>query len=170
VASTCAPEAIAADAVTRVAGTPLHSAECGLSGARVLVVEDNPVNHEIVRAMLEHLGVTVVTAMNGAEGVAAVRDDPDLDIVLMDCQMPVMDGFTAAATIRRELPARAALPIIALTGNAMPGDREACHAAGMDDYLTKPLVLPVLERALRQWLARDAGASGAAAGRQHAVA
>ncbi|MEZ5458931.1 MAG: response regulator [Steroidobacteraceae bacterium] len=99
-----------------------------------------------------------------------MRNDPTLDVVLMDCQMPVMDGFTAAATIRRELPQRAALPIIALTGNAMPGDREACHAAGMNDYLTKPLVLPVLEQALRRWLQRPTPASGAPAGREHAVA
>jgi PAS domain S-box-containing protein len=165
-----ATDPVATDAPASVAGTPAHAAERGLPGARVLVVEDNPVNHEIVRAMLEHLGVTVLTAMNGAEGVAAVRDDPDLDIVLMDCQMPVMDGFTAAATIRRELPERASLPIVALTGNAMPGDREACHAAGMDDYLTKPLVLPVLERALRHWLAARAPASAAVTDRQHAVA
>lgn len=156
-------------AVTQVA-TAADPHGRDLAGARVLVVEDNLVNHEIVRAMLEHLGATVCTAMNGAEGVAMVRDDPALDIVLMDCQMPVMDGFTAAATIRRELPERAPLPIIALTGNAMPGDREACHAAGMDDYLTKPLMLPVLERALRQWLAGRAAASGTASGRQHAVA
>jgi CheY-like chemotaxis protein len=142
-----------------------------LAGARVLVVEDNPVNHEIVGAMLEHLGVRVLTAMNGAEGVQMVRSDPSLDLVLMDCQMPVMDGFTAAATIRRDLPERAALPIIALTGNAMPGDREACHAAGMNDYLTKPLVLPALEAALQRWLpSRSGGASAPGARREHAVA
>jgi hypothetical protein len=142
-----------------------------LAGARVLVVEDNPVNHEIVGAMLEHLGLRVLTAMNGAEGVEMVRNDPSLDLVLMDCQMPVMDGFTAAATIRRDLPERAALPIIALTGNAMPGDREACHAAGMNDYLTKPLVLPALEAALQRWLpSRSGGASAPAARREHAVA
>jgi CheY-like chemotaxis protein len=143
----------------------------GLAGLRVLVVEDNPVNHEIVGAMLEHLGLSVLTAMNGAEGVEAVRNDAAIDLVLMDCQMPVMDGFTAAATIRRDLPERAGLPIIALTGNAMPGDREACHAAGMNDYLTKPLVLPALEAALQRWLpSRRASASAPAARREHAVA
>ena len=81
----------------------------------------------------------------------------------MDCQMPVMDGFTAAAAIRRNLPDLAQLPIVALTGNAMPGDREACLAAGMNDYITKPLMLPVLETTLRRWLGDDPAANAAAA-------
>ena len=145
------------DATTTDAPT---SAASPLGARRVLVVEDNPVNQEIARAMLEHLGLEMLTAMNGAEGVQAVRERDDIDLVLMDCQMPVMDGFTAASIIRRDLPHRHALPIIALTGNAMPGDREACKAAGMDDYITKPIVLPVLEQTLRFWL-QQAGHRGA---------
>ncbi len=121
----------------------------------VLLVEDNPVNQEIARAMLEHLGMRVVSALDGSEGVRLARERDDIDLILMDCQMPVMDGFTAAANIRRELPQRAAIPIVALTGNAMPGDREACLAAGMNDYITKPIALPVLEATMRKWLSSN---------------
>jgi PAS domain S-box-containing protein len=125
------------------------------SRGRALVVEDNAVNQEMARAMLDMLGFTVTTASNGREGVAAAAADPTLDLILMDCQMPVMDGLAAARAIR-ELEGVAErrgahVPIVALTGNAMPGDREACVAAGMDDYLAKPFSLSALKAMLDKW-------------------
>ena len=125
------------------------------SRGRALVVEDNAVNQEMARAMLDMLGFTVSTASNGREGVAAAVADPDLDLILMDCQMPVMDGLAAARAIRALEGAAerqgSRVPIVALTGNAMPGDREACVAAGMDDYLAKPFSLTALKAMLDKW-------------------
>ncbi len=133
------------------------------SRGRALVVEDNAVNQEMARAMLDMLGFTVTTACNGKEGVAAAAADPALDIILMDCQMPVMDGLAAARAIRAaEAPGRR-VAIVALTGNAMPGDREACVAAGMDDYLAKPFSLTALRATLDKWTGADPAATSAAA-------
>ncbi|MEO0651879.1 MAG: ATP-binding protein [Planctomycetota bacterium] len=116
----------------------------------ILVVEDNPVNQQVVRRMLERAGLDVVLACNGAEGLDAVRLG-DFDAVLMDCQMPVLDGYQATRGIR-ELGERGRVPIIALTANALDGDRERCLAAGMDDYLPKPIAAERLERCIRHWL------------------
>jgi len=102
----------------------------------VLLVEDNFVNQKVAVRFLERLGCTVEVASNGAEGVAACQQR-HFDIVLMDLQMPVMDGMAATRKIR-EWETTGHLPIIALTANAMTGDRELCEAAGMDGYLTKP--------------------------------
>lgn len=121
------------------------------SRGRALIVEDNAVNLEMVRAMLDMLGFTVITARNGHEGALAAAADPDLDLILMDCQMPVMDGLAATRAIRESEPAGTHVPIVALTGNAMPGDREACMAAGMDDYLAKPFSLKALKGMLDRW-------------------
>jgi CheY-like chemotaxis protein len=121
------------------------------SRGRALVVEDNAVNQEMARAMLDMLGFHVITASNGHEGVLAAAADPDLDLILMDCQMPVMDGLAAARAIRAAEPAGSRVPIVALTGNAMPGDREACVAAGMDDYLAKPFSLAALKAMIDRW-------------------
>jgi CheY-like chemotaxis protein len=121
------------------------------SRGRALVVEDNLVNQEMARAMLDMMGFEVSTAANGLEGVRAAGADPDLAIVLMDCQMPVMDGLSAVRAIRAAEPAGKRIPIVALTGNAMPGDREACLAAGMDDYLAKPFSLKALRNILDKW-------------------
>jgi PAS domain S-box-containing protein len=107
----------------------------------VLLVEDNLINQGVAKALLARLGLTVRVANNGAEAVALVCTEV-FDLVLMDCQMPVMDGFEATRHIRawEQLHTeRAALPIIALTANAMAGDRDACVAAGMSDYLAKPI-------------------------------
>jgi len=124
-----------------------------LSGSRgrALVVEDNSVNQEMARAMLDMLGFNVTTASNGREGVLAAATDPDLDLIFMDCQMPVMDGLAAARAIRASEHGGAHVPIVALTGNAMPGDREACVAAGMDDYLAKPFSLAALKAMIDKW-------------------
>jgi PAS domain S-box-containing protein len=131
------------------------------SRGRALVVEDNAVNQEMARAMLDMLGFTVATASNGQEGVRAAAADPELDLILMDCQMPVMDGLAAARAIRAaEGPGRR-VPIVALTGNAMPGDREACVAAGMDDYLAKPFSLTALRNTIDRWTGVDAAATSA---------
>jgi signal transduction histidine kinase/DNA-binding response OmpR family regulator/HPt (histidine-containing phosphotransfer) domain-containing protein len=107
---------------------------------RVLLVEDNRVNQGVAMAMLKRLGLSVRLATHGAEAVAAVRED-EFDVVLMDCQMPGMDGLEATRRIRtwERLQRREPMPIIALTANAMDGDRQACLAAGMNDYLAKPI-------------------------------
>jgi PAS domain S-box-containing protein len=131
---------------TRIRALPVSG-----SRGRALVVEDNAVNQEMARAMLDMLGFHVSTASNGQEGVLAAAADPDLDLILMDCQMPVMDGLAAARAIRAAEPAGSRVPIVALTGNAMPGDREACVAAGMDDYLAKPFSLAALKAMLDRW-------------------
>jgi len=121
------------------------------SRGRALVVEDNAVNQEMARAMLDMLGFHVTTASNGHEGVLAAAADPELDLILMDCQMPVMDGLAAARAIRESEAEGTRVPIVALTGNAMPGDREACVAAGMDDYLAKPFSLTALKTMIDRW-------------------
>ncbi len=121
------------------------------SRGRALVVEDNAVNQELARAMLDMLGFHVTTASNGHEGVLAAAADPELDLILMDCQMPVMDGLAAARAIRLAEGGSSRVPIVALTGNAMPGDREACVAAGMDDYLAKPFSLAALKATIDRW-------------------
>jgi signal transduction histidine kinase len=104
--------------------------------ARVLVVEDNPVNQLVAKGMLNKLGCHVEVAINGAECLAALEQQA-FDLVLMDCNMPVMDGYEATRRIR-ESGRWPALPVIALTANAMPEERERCKAAGMTDYLAKP--------------------------------
>jgi len=106
--------------------------------ARVLVVEDNTVNCLVVQAMLERLGMAVTLAHDGAQAVAAVQAQ-DVDVVLMDCQMPVMDGYEATRRIRSSGHPRAQLPIVALTANALAEDRQRCRDAGMNDYLPKPV-------------------------------
>ncbi len=110
-------------------------------GRRVLLVEDSPINQYIAAEMLRKLGLEVSLAANGAEAVDLVREN-SYDLVIMDCHMPQMDGFAATRHIRaweRIAAERPPLPIVALTANAMAGDRDACIAAGMSDYLAKPL-------------------------------
>jgi signal transduction histidine kinase/DNA-binding response OmpR family regulator/HPt (histidine-containing phosphotransfer) domain-containing protein len=122
---------------------------------RVLLAEDNPVNIEVARAMLESLDLQVDCARNGEDALQAVRGHT-YDAVLMDCQMPVMDGFAATASIRREEREAGrgrVLPIIAITANALQGDREACLAAGMDDYLSKPFSQQELAAVIGRWMA-----------------
>jgi two-component system, sensor histidine kinase and response regulator len=118
-------------------------------GGHVLLVEDNFVNQKVAVRFLERLGCTVEVASNGAEGVAACRQR-QFDIVLMDLQMPVMDGMTATRKIR-ESETSSHMPIIALTANAMTGDRELCEAAGMDGYLTKPIEVERLRNILAKF-------------------
>ncbi|HEY1151646.1 MAG TPA: response regulator [Pseudoduganella sp.] len=122
---------------------------------KVLLAEDNAVNVDVASAMLEGLGLDVACAGYGEEAVSAVRES-DFDLVLMDCMMPQMDGFAATAEIRRheQLQGHARqLPIVAITANALEGDRERCLAAGMDDYLSKPFSQQALSTALGRWVA-----------------
>jgi two-component system, sensor histidine kinase and response regulator len=121
---------------------------------RILLVEDNPVNREVAVAMLENLGCATEAAENGWLAIEAMTATT-YDAVLMDCQMPIMDGLTAAGEIRRRehTSGAARVPIIALTANAMEGERERCLAAGMDDFLSKPFTQRQLATLLRRWLA-----------------
>ncbi len=125
---------------------------------KVLVVEDHPVNQTIIQAMLERLGCAVDMAGNGLQALNAFETQM-YDLVLMDCQMPEMDGFEATRAIRRREavnPTLGRVPVIALTALAMQGDAERCLAAGMDDYLTKPIQLEQLSAKLQHWRGRDA--------------
>jgi PAS domain S-box-containing protein len=140
----------AAGAVPSAAVAPLESVAAASEGPRVLLAEDNPFNQKVATAMLKLLGCRVEVAATGVEAVAMARDGA-FDLVLMDCQMPVMDGYQATRRIR-ELPAPAdAVTIIAMTANAMSGDRKACFAAGMDDFLSKPITKAMLGDMMRKW-------------------
>ncbi|MBL8373177.1 response regulator [Accumulibacter sp.] len=129
-------------------------------GGRVLVAEDNPVNQAVAGAMLESLGVAYRIADNGQIALDRVLHEA-FDLVLMDCQMPEMDGFETTTQIRarqQEGVLRQRLPIIALTANAVEGDRERCLAGGMDDYLSKPFTRERLAATLQRWLPPSAAA------------
>ncbi|RYZ97067.1 MAG: response regulator, partial [Proteobacteria bacterium] len=123
-----------------------------LKGLRVLLAEDNPVNQKIALKMLEKMGLRADAVGNGLEAVIAVKSIP-YDVVLMDCQMPDMDGFEATKEIRgQDRPEIRDLPVIAMTANAMVGDRQRCLEAGMDDYVSKPVSAPDLQQVLTKWL------------------
>ena len=133
-----------------------------LAGMRVLLAEDNPVNQKVGRKLLERLGCRVETALNGHEALVALEQSA-YDVVLMDCQMPELDGYEATREIReRERAAGrgSRIPIVAMTANAMSGDRDACLAAGMDDYLSKPVKPDELMRTLERWRSRPQARAG----------
>jgi two-component system sensor histidine kinase/response regulator len=121
------------------------------SGAPILVVEDNPVNQAVAEGLLVRRGYRVQIANNGGEAVDAVFAG-DYAVVFMDCQMPEMDGYEATAEIRRREGEGPHIPIIAMTAHSMKGDRERCLAAGMDDYVPKPLQGDALDAALARWV------------------
>jgi CheY-like chemotaxis protein len=135
------------------------------AGRRVLLVEDNPVNQELAQEMLLSLGLQVDVAEDGQRALAAYGSE-QYALVLMDCQMPVLDGFEATRRLRaleQAVGEGARMPVIALTANALSGDREACIDAGMDDYLSKPFTLAQLAETVGRWLptvAADKEASG----------
>jgi signal transduction histidine kinase/CheY-like chemotaxis protein len=122
---------------------------------RVLLVEDNPVNQAVAKKMLEKIGLNYELAGNGQEAVEYLASDHQFDAVLMDCQMPVMDGYAATGEIRQREKKHdlARLPIIAMTANAMQGDKEKCVEAGMDDYVPKPVKMAELKEVLARWIA-----------------
>ncbi|MFO1198627.1 MAG: ATP-binding protein [Burkholderiaceae bacterium] len=132
-------------------------------GARVLLVEDNPVNQVIARAMLESAGCRVTLAADGRAAVDACRNAA-FDLVLMDCQLPELDGFGATREIRAlEAAGHTPVPIVALTANALSGDREKCLAAGMNDYLSKPFRRSELIETVLHWTAASKSAAIATA-------
>ena len=130
--------------------TAAHQEAGNLGGAHVLLAEDNPVNQSLALAHLRKLGCRVTLANNGLEALAATRREA-FDLILMDCQMPEMDGYEATRRIRAEEKGGRRIPIIAVTANAMQSDREICLACGMDDFLPKPYKQNQLQSLLEQW-------------------
>ncbi len=131
--------------------TLLSKAVAGLAaGPKILIAEDNPVNQKVARKLVEKLGFSADVAENG-EAAAKAAAAGGYAVVLMDCQMPVMDGFRASQAIRRLPEPCGLVPIIAMTANALKGDREKCLAAGMTDYLAKPVNPQELRSALERW-------------------
>jgi CheY-like chemotaxis protein len=129
------------------AGAGSHAGQALPRRARVLVVEDNEVNRMVVEAMLGRLGMAVTLAPDGAQALDILAAQ-EIDLVLMDCQMPVMDGYEATRRVRQAAHARAGVPIVALTAHAFAEDRHRCEAAGMSDYLPKPVTSEALAQAL----------------------
>jgi CheY-like chemotaxis protein len=124
-----------------------------LRGRRVLVIDDDPRNVFAITSTLELHGMTVTQAPNGRKGIEALLTADDTDLILMDVMMPELDGYATMHKIR-QMPAFAALPIIAVTARAMPGDREKSIAAGASDYVTKPVDTDELLACMERWLAR----------------
>lgn len=146
----------------RSLASPTHDIEAGTTldwgnQQRILLVEDNAINQEVASLMLEDLGLTIDIASNGLEALSALRSAPEdapYTLVIMDCQMPEMDGYEASQAIRKfDAGSRYAVtPIIAMTANAMKGDREKCLDAGMSDYLAKPIDPDELSEILVKWI------------------
>jgi CheY-like chemotaxis protein len=145
--------ALAAPAAQAMAAAPPPSAPALQESKKLLILlaEDNAVNQKLAARLLEKQGHRVIVAGNGLEALAAL-DQEKFDIVFMDVQMPEMDGFEATAAIRaREQRTGGRQLVIAMTAHAMQGDRERCLAAGMDDYLSKPLKVPELLQLLEKY-------------------
>jgi len=135
------PKRRATQILERLRETPAH----------VLVVDDHPVNRLLMQRMLDKLGHSYEVAENGVLGARAALSG-EFDVVLMDCQMPELDGYAATELIRRDERNGVRVPIIALTANAISGDRERCIAAGMDDYLSKPIAFEELSKTINRWM------------------
>jgi CheY-like chemotaxis protein len=168
------------DASLRAIGRPLQRAPrtnrredalqrdlAALAGARVLLVEDNLINQELARDLLGRANIVVQLAQDGREALDMLARER-FDAVLVDCQMPVMDGYAATRELRRS-PQWKDLPVIAMTANAMVGDREKVIAAGMNDHIAKPISFVELFRTLARWL-RPTAPLAAAAERDEALA
>lgn len=167
-ALTIAPDNASPDTVQRAAAATTAavvapSGTTTVRNARILLVEDNPVNLMVGQRLLSVLGITCDTASNG-EAALMRMSASRYDLVLMDCQMPVMDGYTATRRWRESEEAAGDgrhLPIVAMTANAMAGDRQKCLDAGMDDYLPKPVTRSELERCLHHWWNPEAAVASA---------
>lgn len=127
------------------------------SDYRLLLVEDNHINQQVAMSLLEDLNLTCDVVENGAEAVkqlSKATDDAGYHLILMDCQMPIMDGYEATRSIRRGDAGSTYqdIPIIAMTANAMKGDKEKCLMAGMNDYLSKPIDPIQMETTINKWL------------------
>jgi CheY-like chemotaxis protein len=165
------------EAVARVLGTKeqegaiplitrysLQGSQEPSASLHILLAEDNLVNQRLAARLLEKRGHTVVIAANGREALKAFENE-DFDLLLMDLQMPEMDGFEATVAIRKkEKDSGSHLPIVALTAHAMKGDREKCLAGGMDGYLTKPIRPQELDELLEIYVAPRKGAANEAEG------
>jgi len=128
------------------------SAPAPARSARVLIAEDNAINQTLARRMVEKLGYPCDVVADGGEVLRAL-EKTEFDLILMDCQMPGMDGYEATREIRlREEGTGRRVAIVAMTANAVEGERERCLSFGMDDYLAKPVKLPVLAEMLQRWL------------------
>ncbi|MCA0241380.1 MAG: response regulator [Proteobacteria bacterium] len=150
--------AAAAAAAPSLPPLPAVAAPERLHGARVLLVEDNEMNRELAVDLLASAGVEVVCAEHGQEALQRLSHDGAFDLVLMDCQMPVMDGYRATEAIRAH-PAWRHLPVIAMTANAMPSDSQRALAAGMNDHIAKPIRVDAMYATLVRWLpVREAAA------------
>jgi CheY-like chemotaxis protein/HPt (histidine-containing phosphotransfer) domain-containing protein len=139
----------------------------GIQGARVLLVEDNEINQQVAKEILEGAGLNVALANNGQEALEAVKES-EYDAVLMDVQMPVMDGYKATRAIRKDKRFKG-LPIIAMTAHAMAGDREKSLKAGMNDHVSKPIDPEELYRTLEKWIGRSPGEVSGVEGREEEV-
>ena len=128
----------------------LNAHKRSLAGARILLVEDNPINQELAGDLLGDAGIVLTTADNGREALDLLEHET-FDLVLMDCQMPVMDGYAATRALR-QLPGGRDLPVIAMTANAMVGDREKVLDAGMNDHIAKPIRVEELFATLARWI------------------
>ena len=146
----------------------LQSDRAALAGAHVLLVEDNPINQELARDLLSRAQIVVQIANNGREAIDMLSRER-CDAVLMDCQMPIMDGYAATRELRA-LPKWRDLPIIAMTTNAMVGDREKVLAAGMNDHIAKPINVAEMFATLARWVRPDTAASKGFPGIESAVA
>ncbi|MDH5786285.1 MAG: response regulator, partial [Chromatiales bacterium] len=122
-----------------------------ITGSKILLVEDNAINQQIAQELLGNIGLEVVTADNGEEALTILNEGAQFDLVFMDLQMPIMDGYAATRAIRSD-SRWAKLPIIAMTAHALTEERERCLAAGMNDHLAKPIDVEVLYRVLTRWI------------------
>ena len=119
--------------------------------ARILVVEDDLANQKVAELFLRKLGYQVELASNGQQAIELCKE-ADYDLVLMDCQMPIMDGFETTRQLRQKCSEKGKIPIVALTANVVSGINQQCRDAGMDDVLNKPIGLDTLKHMLEKWL------------------
>jgi two-component system, sensor histidine kinase LadS len=133
---------------------PGNTAEMNRRGRTILIAEDNPVNQMVLKGMLQQTGCMVLTANNGEQALHILESQP-VDLIMMDCQMPVLDGFEATRIIRSNNTAYSDIPIIAVTANAMTGDSTRCLTAGMNDYIKKPVNRKVVLNKVIRWLQND---------------